>query len=149
MANYKIIPYRRIHGDYIVALGMNSELMDDDNSNKENRIDFEIPTMAFTLLADDKPIVSGGVFPLWFGVAEGWVLASKNIFEHKIKAASLIKRRTDLICQNNNIYRLQTTVKENFDMGLRFAKFLGFKNEGLMEKYGPNQTNYFRMAKIY
>lgn len=149
MANYKIVPYQRLHGDYMMSIGMNDELMDDDNSYKENRIDVPIPSMAFTLLYDNQPIVSGGVFPLWFGVAEGWVLASKDIFKHKIKAASLIKKRTDLICQNNKIYRLQTTVKENFEMGLKFAKFLGFKNEGLMEKYGPNQTNYYRMAKIY
>ena len=82
-------------------------------------------------------------------MAEGWVISSKRIFDFKIKAARLIKQRTDILCAANNIVRLQTTVKEDFKVGLRFAKFLGFKSEGLMEKYGPDQTNYFRMVKIY
>jgi len=34
-------------------------------------------------------------------------------------------------------------------MGLRFAKFLGFTNEGLMKHYGPDGSDYYRMAKIY
>ena len=34
-------------------------------------------------------------------------------------------------------------------MGLRFAEFLGLKNEGLMIAYGPDKSDYLRMAKIY
>ena len=34
-------------------------------------------------------------------------------------------------------------------MGLRFAEFLGFKNEGLMRGYGPDKSDYYRMAKVY
>jgi L-amino acid N-acyltransferase YncA len=89
------------------------------------------------------------VCPLWSGVAEGWVISSKRIFQNKIKAARLIKKRTDLLCKNNKIWRLQTAVKANFTIGVRFAEFLGLKKEGLMEKYGPDKTDYFRMAKIY
>ena len=40
-------------------------------------------------------------------------------------------------------------VKANFNMGLRFAEFLGLKNEGLMIAYGPDKSDYLRMAKIY
>ena len=49
----------------------------------------------------------------------------------------------------NKIWRLQTAVKSNFKTGLRFAEFLGFKNEGLMKAYGPDKTDYYRMARIY
>ena len=43
----------------------------------------------------------------------------------------------------------RSIVKEEFITGVRFAEWLGLKNEGLMTKYGPDQTNYYRMAKIY
>lgn len=150
MDNYKIVPYQQDHGNSMIAHGLNDKLMDIDAKYwKENRFDFRMAGLSFTLLCNDTPIVSGGIYPLWDGVAEGWVISSKRIFDFKIKAARLIKQRTDILCAANNIWRLQTTVKENFETGLRFAKFLGLKNEGLMHKYGPDQTNYYRMAKIY
>ena len=123
--------------------------MDVDASFTENRIDFALAGLSFTLLHDNIPLCSGGIVPLWDGVAEGWVIASKRIYDHKIKSVSAIKKRLDLLCTNNNIWRLQTSVKANFNTGLRFAEFLGLKKEGLMEKYGPYKTDYFRMAKIY
>ena len=149
MDNFQIVSYQRQHGSTMIAMGLNDKLMDLDASYEENRIDAAVAGMAFTLLCNSQPIVSGGIFPLWNGVAEGWVISSKRIFNIKVKAARLIKRRTDILCAANKIWRLQTTVKSNFKTGLRFAEFLGFKNEGLMRGYGPDQTDYYRMAKVY
>ena len=103
----------------------------------------------FTLLDNNVPVCSGGVIPTWLGNAQGWVISSKRIFRNKVKASRLIKERTDLLCTNNKIWRLQTAVKADFKIGFRFAQFLGFKNEGLMKAYGPDKTDYYRMARIY
>lgn len=149
MDNYKIVPYLQEHGSSMIASGLNDKLMDLDASYEENRIDAAVAGMAYTLLHNNKPIVSGGIFPLWNGVCEGWVISSKRIFGVKIKAAKLIRHRTDILCAANKVWRLQTTVKANFKMGLRFAEFLGFKNEGLMRGYGPDKSDYYRMAKVY
>lgn len=148
-SNYKVVPYEKEHGDQYIETGLNDKILDIDASFTENRIDFAIIGLSFTLLHNDIPICSGGIFPLWHGVGEGWVIASKRIFDHKIKSAKLIKRRTDLLCAVNKIKRLQTSVRANFPMGLRFAKFLGFNNEGLMKHYGPDGSDFYRMAKIY
>ena len=149
MANFKIIPYQVEHGDEIVAFGMNDKLMEIDASFTENRMDVAISGLSYTLLCDHQPILAGGIYPLWDGVAEGWVMSSKRVFDHKIKSAASVKRRLDLLCTNNKIWRLQTSVKEDFKTGVRFAEWLGLKKEGLMEKYGPDKTNYYRLAKIY
>jgi len=135
MVNYKVIPYRSTHGTEIINYGMNDPLMDQDAENYENRIDIAAPGLSFTLLANEQPIVSGGIYPLWQGCAEGWVLSSKH--------------RMDMLCINNKIWRLQTAVKEDFKLGIRFAKWLGLQEEGVMVQYGPDKTNYYRMAKIY
>ena len=133
----------------MIASGLNDKLMDLDASYEENRIDAAVAGMAYTLLLNNQPIVSGGIFPLWNGVCEGWVISSKRIFDVKIKAAKLIRHRTDILFASNKVWRLQTTVKANFKMGLRFAEFLGFKNEGLMRGYGPDKSDYYRTAKVY
>ena len=105
--------------------------------------------MLTKLFVNNKPIVAGGIFILWQGVAEGWVLANQNIYDVKFLAAKEIKIRTDLLCKKNKIKRLQTSVKAEFTTGVRFANWLGLKTEGLMKKYGPDGSDYLRMAKIY
>ena len=147
--NYKIVPYKTQHGDEMIEFGLNDKLMDIDASFKENRIDFAMAGLAFTLLDNNVPICSGGIIPTWLGNAQGWVISSKRIFRNKIKASRLIKERTDLLCANNKIWRLQTAVKADFKIGIRFAEFLGFNKEGLMVGYGPDKTDYYLMARIY
>jgi len=147
--NYRIVPYKTQHGDEMIEFGLNDKLMDIDASFKENRIDFAMAGLAFTLLDNNVPICSGGIVPTWLGNAQGWVISSKRIFRNKVKASRLIKQRTDLLCANNKIWRLQTAVKADFKIGIRFAEFLGFNKEGLMVGYGPDKTDYYLMARIY
>ena len=147
--NYRIVPYKTQHGDEMIEFGLNDKLMDIDATFKENRIDFAMAGLAFTLLDNNVPICSGGIIPTWLGNAQGWVISSKRIFRNKIKASRLIKERTDLLCANNKIWRLQTAVKADFKIGIRFAEFLGFNKEGLMVGYGPDKTDYYLMARIY
>ena len=149
MVKYEITSFDKSHVDEILTFGMNDKLLENDASSEEGRIDYGIPGLSFTLLADNNIVLCGGITPLWDGVAEGWVIASKRIYDHKIKSVSSIKRRLDLLCTNNRIWRVQTSVKENFEVGVRFAEWLGLKKEGLMLKYGPDKSNYYRMAKIY
>ena len=104
--------------------------------------------MSFTGLVNNKPIAAGGVFPLWDGVAEGWVLATKDIHKYPLTFAKIIKHRTEYMLKNNNIKRLQTSVKADCDVAIRFAKWLGLKQEGLMKHYGPDGSDYYRYARI-
>ena len=147
--NFEIVPYNTQHGDEMIEFGLNDKLMDIDANFTENRIDFALVGVSFTLLHNNNPVCSGGIVPLWNGVAEGWVISSKRIYKERIRASRLIRKRTDLLCAANKIWRLQTAVKSNFKTGLRFAEFLGFKNEGLMTGYGPDKSDYYRMARIY
>ena len=141
--------FKQQDADQIVSYGMNDKLMEVDANFKENRICLADKGNAYTLFVNDKPIVAGGIFILWKGVAEGWVLANRNIYDVKFLAAKEIKKRTDLLCKKNKINRLQTSVKANFKTGVRFANWLGLETEGLMKKYGPDGSDYLRMAKIY
>ena len=149
MANWIIKPFRQEHADEIISYGMNNILMEIDASFKDHRICLEDKGNAYTLFVDKKPIVAGGIIVLWQSVAEGWVMANQNIFEIKLLACKEIKNKTDELCKKNKIKRLQTTVKYDFNSGIRFASWLGLKPEGIMRKYGPDGSDYYRMAKIY
>ena len=147
--NWIVKEFKQEHADEIISYGMNNKLMEVDASYKEHRICQADKGNAYTLFVDKKPIVAGGIIILWQGVAEGWVMASQTIYDVKFLACKEIKRRTDILCKKNNVKRLQTTVKYDFKTGIRFASWLGLKPEGKMESYGPDGSDYYRMAKIY
>lgn len=149
MSKIEIVPFTGEHAKQILELGMNDVALELKPEHRKYVVDVEDIGMSFTGLLNDKPIAAGGICYLWDGVAEGWVLASRDIFKYPIFCAKTIKRRTDLLAKNNKLKRIQTAVKADSDTAIRFAEWLGFKREGLMKNYGPDGADHYLYAKVY
>ena len=148
MSNVVIVPFENQHAEQILNQGLNSDLLELKPEHRKYAFFLKEVGMSFTGFVNNKPIAAGGVFHLWDGVAEGWVLATKDIYKYPVFCAKHIKQRTEIILQANKIKRLQTSVKANCDVALRFAKWLGLKEEGLMKNYGPDGSDFIRFARI-
>ena len=148
MSDVVIVPFENKHAEQILEQGLNSEFLELKPEHRKYAYFLKEVGMSFTGLVNNKPIAAGGVFYLWDGVAEGWVLATKEIYKYPIFCAKHIKQRTEIILKANKIKRLQTSVKADCDVALRFAKWLGFKKEGLMESYGPDGSDFVRFARV-
>jgi len=46
------------------------------------------------------------------------------------------------------LWRIQASVSASDTKALRFASWLGFEDEGLMKKYGPDGSDYRRVARF-
>ena len=55
MDKFEIVPYETQHGKDMIAFGLNDKLMDYDATFEENRIDFALPGLSFTLLCNSEP----------------------------------------------------------------------------------------------
>ena len=77
MVKYRIIPYEKSHTDEILTFGMNDKLLENDASSEEGRIDYGIPGLSFTLLADNNIVLCGGITPLWDAVGRLITTADK------------------------------------------------------------------------
>ena len=148
MSDVIIVPFENKHADQILEQGLNSETLELKPEHRKYAYFLKEIGMSFTGLVNNKPIAAGGVFHLWDGVAEGWVLATKDIYKYPVFCAKHIKQRTEIILKANKIKRLQTSVKADCDVALRFAKWLGLKEEGLMKRYGPDGSDFIRFARI-
>ncbi len=148
MSDVVIVPFENKHAEQILEQGLNSEFLELKPEHRKYAYFLKEVGMSFTGLVNNKPIAAGGVFYLWDGVAEGWVLATKEIYKYPIFCAKHIKQRTEIILKANKIKRIQTSVKADCDVALRFAKWLGFKKEGLMESYGPDGSDFVRFARV-
>jgi hypothetical protein len=148
MSRVVIVPFENKHAEQMLDIGLNSKLLELKPEHRKYTYFLKEVGMSFTGLVDNKPIAAGNVFHLWDGVAEGWVLATKEIYKYPVFCAKHIKKRTEMLIKNNNIKRLQTSVKADCEMAIRFAKWLGLKPEGVMKSYGPAGEDFIRFARI-
>jgi RimJ/RimL family protein N-acetyltransferase len=50
--------------------------------------------------------------------------------------------------EDNDLQRIQASVHANDKQAIRYVEWLGFENEGLMKKFGPDGSDYYRFARV-
>ena len=147
-----IVPYTAEHGQFILSCQMNHKVLEADKNyiNIEgNAKNLEQDDLAFTGLVNNKPIFAAGMKMIWGQVAEGWVIATQDVWNHPLSVAKAIKKDFARIAKENNITRVRTSIRKDFEQGQRFAEWLGLENEGLMRKFGFDGTDQYRYARIF
>ena len=144
-----IVPYTAEHGRFILSCQMNHALMDKDARFEGDAMNLVQDHLAFTGIVNDKPIFAAGMKMIWGQVAEGWVIASSDMWKHPLGVAKAIKKDFARVAKEHNIKRVQTAIRKDFTQGQRFAEWLGLENEGLMKKFGFDGTDQYRYARIF
>jgi RimJ/RimL family protein N-acetyltransferase len=73
-----------------------------------------------------------------------WGMVSASAGAHFVA----IHRAVTRFIQANPLVRLEATAESTFAPACRWLELLGFENEGLMRKYGPDGADYVRYARI-
>lgn len=103
---------------------------------------------SFTMICDGRVIACGGVYVLWEGVGQVWLLPSKHLSRYPVAAVRTIKRMLDAMVESHNFHRLQAIISTKLDVGPRWIEMLGFTREGVLGKYTPQGTDYLMYARI-
>jgi hypothetical protein len=101
-----------------------------------------------TLWVDGKIVGCGGVDLLWPGVGEMWLMVSYEADKCKTKAYKLIIAGMDKISRDNNLWRCQAWVRKGNTLSHTLCRHLGFKTEGIAEKYFADGTDAILYAKV-
>jgi len=144
-----VIPYKANHGKIIMASQLNHVISQLEIDFIKESSNLEEKDMAFTCIINDEVIASAGIKKIWGQMGEGWVLATNKIYQHPLAIAKAIKQNFEYVAKSNNIKRVQTAVRADYGIGIRFAKWLGLKNEGLMKHYGLDGSDNYRFARIF
>ena len=147
-----IVPYTKEHGEFILSCQMNHKVLEADRHyiNVEgNAKNLEQNNLAFTGIVNYQPIFAAGMKMVWGRVAEGWVIATSEIWKNPLSVARAIKKDFARVAKEHNIERVQTAIRKDFKQGQRFAEWLGLENEGLMKKFGFDGTDQYRYARIF
>jgi RimJ/RimL family protein N-acetyltransferase len=103
---------------------------------------------AYTGLYKGRVLGCVGLVPWWPGMMDLWMYLGKDAFVQKKQGLKALRWFMEHLTKEMNLHRIQAVVKTDFEKGHRFAKFFGFKDEGVMEQYGPNKESFNRYAKI-
>jgi len=107
----------------------------------------KLNNFTYTLVVNSEVIAVFGLKQMWTGVAEIWALTSELVHKYPVhfhkECLKLIKTHGDVL----ELHRVQCSVRADYPEGLKWIESMGFKKEGLMEKYGPNKMDYYLYAR--
>ena len=99
----EIIPFKTEHAQYILSQQLNAKELYLRPEHRKYALYLEQVGLSFTALINNKPIAAGGIFMLWDGVAEGWVMATNDVWKHSIIMGKHFKKKTDVLIETTNI----------------------------------------------
>tara|TARA_R100000781_G_C3990591_1_gene96779 strand:+ start:94 stop:519 length:426 start_codon:yes stop_codon:yes gene_type:complete len=103
---------------------------------------------AYTALLESKVLMIGGVYGLWQNVGEAWFLMSSMAYNKPFAVAKYSSQLLQHVIEENKLTRVQASVHVDDKQAVRYVEWLGFENEGLMKKFGPDGSDYFRFARV-
>jgi hypothetical protein len=141
----KVIPYQPGHIDFMVLRDCFSGEGVEEALREMRTTDY---LEMRTVVINNMPAAIVGVYNPRDGYATTFaaitdLIQSEPIAFHKTVIALLgeqiLKRK---------LRRVEITVKHDFEQGKKWAESLGFEQEGLLRKYGPNGEDYFMYARV-
>lgn len=103
---------------------------------------------AWTAVVAGEPVGCGGVVLLWPGVGEAWSFAGDATSRTGLAFHRAVATGLEQIAGDHRLHRIQAACHANHNQGRRWLALLGFKEEGLMQHYGPQGHDFIRYAKV-
>jgi len=99
-------------------------------------------------VADGKPVCAFGIIPLWKTVGEIWMLTDVDLPLYGRTFHRVARGMFDIYIEELNVIRLQCTVHSRNFQAIKWIKTMYFKEEGLLEKYGPDGHDFYMFARL-
>lgn len=137
----KFLPFAQDHIQHI-------KLMFDLSEDGRKALVEHKDIRGYTLFEEDVVLGIGGVHNIWNGVGEAWLLLGKEAFARPRTVARHTVNMFDHMQEEYKYQRIQASIAVKDAKAKRFAEWLGFQNEGIMRKYGPDGSDYYRYARV-
>lgn len=105
----------------------------------------------FTGIADGKVVGAAGVFRLWNGVGEGWIIGSIHLRHHTLSLCRTVLRSLEILAQSLDLRRIQGASSLAYPTHAKWLRTMGFVQETdkPMRGYGPDGGDYHLFARYF
>lgn len=126
-----------------------SDMLAFAGSDTEGMLKFQAEKgLAITALYHGQPIAIWGITPLWAGTSEAWFMLEEKARKFAVTMTKIAKLFLSFKFQEHGLHRLQITVRCGDNRAYKWAKAIGFKEEGRMRKYAPDGSDFYIMSII-
>jgi len=144
----RLVPFEVAHSEDLLSGNLN-----DERNRPSNKLGNFIPAlvqegMAFTGIDNGYLVGAAGIYPLWHGVGEAWLLGADRMKNYPLSAARMVRRQLHQIAAAHGMWRVQAAMRSDWPELARWARFLGMEHEGTMRRYGVDGQDYERWAWV-
>jgi hypothetical protein len=146
--NQRIVDWHPAHLELIELNkfdAANSKLFDDYTKYLSS---FVTKGYSFTAM-QEKIYAMFGVWKLWDGVYEAWLIPSNDISRKAFRMHKASKLFFDYAANKLEMKRLQITVCSRNIPAYKWAKVCYFEDEGILRNYGPQGDDYYMMSRVF
>ena len=145
----KIVDFVPEHAIDLIEMGRaNFGVLHDADTTMKPYFQVIAEDSAYTMMEDGHLVGAAGIYRVWDGVGEAWLLPSERLLARPRKAVKAVRQFLDDIAERENFRRVQATTHADFHRGRRFLEWLGFEKEGLLRGYGPDVADHIMFARI-
>lgn len=145
-----VVPFEEWHFNFLELYGPEKKVVDAFGNDLNDILRaFRYRGITFSWVQKTDVLGVCGVMPQWKGVGEAYMFLSPLFKKNKIRCIKDIRHYLNLIAKQLQLHRVHCQVIKEFDDAVKLAKFLGFKQESIMEKFGPNKEDYISFVKYY
>lgn len=109
----------------------------------------ELAGHGFTGMEDGTVVGVGGIRRYWDGVGEAWAIYPRDSKRYGRDIIRFTRVGLDRIEQAFGYRRVQAVARKDWVAAVRFLLALRFRVDALLEKYGPDGSDYYLMARIH
>ena len=143
----RVVNFHKHHLDLCDLNEFDQSNMDLFDNYREYIGHFAQAGLAFTGLSKGEIFGCFGLWLLWPGVAEAWLIPSRNLGRKTITFHRAALRYFEYAAVKLQLKRLQFTVHSHNVPACRWAERCLFEKEGVMRNYGPDGADYILFAR--
>jgi len=103
---------------------------------------------AISVLIHGRPAGIFGIVPIWKGIAEFWFIPDEALRNYPMFMTKAARTFIDICAISYGLHRQQITVRCDHKEAVKWAKALGFQQEGLLRSYGPDRSDFYMMSIV-
>ena len=141
-----VINYKPEHIEKIVKREV---FKHDDNMGKTINTLLELnQAVVKTIVSGEDIVAIVGLTYIHKGVVEVWSVTSDLVKKYGISYFRAVLTLLRMAQDKLGIHRFQMTMRQDFEVGFKWAESLGFFRESVMWKYGPDKSNVYMYVRF-
>lgn len=109
--------------------------------------DAEQNGLSFTVIYKGEMVACAGIIKQREGVGLAWALYPLDIGKHHIDPR-ITKDKLRELMEKHNLWRIEATVRVDFQAGQSYLRYMGFEREGYMRKNEPDKSDSILYAIV-